>query len=168
MLIVFAKPSVTLPILVGDSWQEGLVFGHFNFYFGYLTSSLFEGIVHKTEYVISKNRLCDAKAPKQFYDSINSSLWYQKLDLMISQIQFCGITKSQQFCDTSPNLISDFTFFFIQTQGFNSDTVWVDSLWKLSQILYESFTDSLQCLCARLKRSGNGNHGHIYVLLKNV
>ena len=29
------------------------------------------------------------------------------------------------------------------TQGFNSDTVWVDSLWKLSQILYESVTDSL-------------------------
>ena len=28
-------------------------------------------------------------------------------------------------------------------QGFNSDTVWVDSLWKLSQILYESVTDSL-------------------------
>ena len=29
------------------------------------------------------------------------------------------------------------------SQGFNSDTVWVDSLWKLSQILYESVTDSL-------------------------
>ena len=28
-------------------------------------------------------------------------------------------------------------------QGFNSDTVWVHSLWKLSQILYESVTDSL-------------------------
>ena len=28
-------------------------------------------------------------------------------------------------------------------QGFNSDTMWVNSLWKQSQILYESNTDSL-------------------------
>ena len=40
MLIAFAKPSVTLPIFVGDYWQEGLVFGHFNFYFSYLNISL--------------------------------------------------------------------------------------------------------------------------------
>ena len=54
------------------------------------------------------------------------------------------------------------------SQGFNSDTVWVDSLWKLSQILYESVIDSLTdghgfftVLGDRLKRNGNGNYGHI-------
>ena len=41
---------------------------------------------------------------------------------------------------------------------------------KASRILYQTVTNSLQCWCARLKRSGNGNYGHIYshVLLKNV
>ena len=32
---------------------------------------------------------------------------------------------------------------------------------KPSRILYQTVTDSLQCWCARLKRSGNGNYGHI-------
>ena len=51
--------------------------------------------------------------------------------IMIDDELFCSV------CSISELIISPIS------QGFNSDTVWVDSLWKLSQILYESVTDSL-------------------------
>ena len=80
--------------------------------------------------------------------------------------------------------IVQFVFYFdplrsvrIFSQGFNNVTVWVDSLWKRSQILYESVTDSLSdghrfftVLVTPLQRTENCNCRHIlgHVLLEKV
>ena len=58
----------------------------------------------------------------------------------------CWKTQINPFSRYCSYLAANFPM--VMSQGFNSDTVWVDSLRQLSQILYESDTDSL-CILFR-------------------